>query len=385
MDPVTHALLGGTMAVLFTPRPRLITASVVGGCAALLADLDVLIHSSQDPLLQLEFHRQFTHALLFTPVGGLVAALLLWWWARGRATFRQTWMMGCWGYVTAGPLDACTSYGTQLLWPFSDLRIAWSIVPVVEPVTTILLAIFLRLALLRRRRRWAVVGGITLGLWLGVAWLQHQRAIDMALFWAQQRGDPVEVLHVKPTLMNLVLWRAVYKSGPDIQSVALRPGLWEEARLYPGERARWIDPTKPLPGIPMESVLGQDVRRFVRLSDHFVVIHPRHPQVLGDGRYAMLPHTIDPLWGITLDPNRLERHAPFDTFRAWWPENAGVLLHMLLGREGVPAARTGIKIRQSHHLFPLHTGLRPGKGHQVFRATAEAVVTGVKRHEQLTP
>ncbi|MEO5339905.1 MAG: metal-dependent hydrolase [Magnetococcus sp. MYC-9] len=337
MDPVTHALLGGTTAVLFTSRHRLATAAVVGGCAALLADLDVLIQSDQDPLLQLEFHRQFTHALIFTPVGGLVATLLLWWWARARATFRQTWIMACWGYVTAGPLDACTSYGTQLLWPFSDLRIAWSIVPVVEPVTTALLAVFLLLTVLRHHKRWAVAGGVMVGLWFGVAWFQHQRASDMAMVWAQQRGDQVEALHIKPTMMNLVLWRAVYKIGPDIQSVALRPGLWGEARLYPGERARWIDPARPLPGIPMESVLGQDVRRFVRLSDHFVVIHPRHPHVIGDGRYALLPHTIDPLWGITLDPDRSGRHAPFDSFRAWGPETVGVLLHMLLGRKGVPA------------------------------------------------
>ncbi|MBF0191407.1 MAG: metal-dependent hydrolase [Magnetococcales bacterium] len=336
MDPVTHALLGSTTAVWFTSRQRLVTAAVVGGCAALLADLDVLIHSSQDPLLQLEFHRQFTHALIFTPVGGLVAALLLWWWARGRATFRQTWVMGCWGYATAGPLDACTSYGTQLLWPFSDLRIAWSLVPVVEPVTTVLLAVFLALAVVRHHTRWAMAGGVAMLAWFGVAWFQHQRASDMAMVWAQQRGDRVEVLHIKPTMMNLVLWRAVYKTGPDIQSVALRPGLWGEARVYPGARARWIDAAQPVPGISMESVLGRDVRRFVRLSDDFVVIHPRHPEVLGDGRYALLPHTIDPLWGITLDPDHSGRHAPFDSFRAWGPETAGVLLHMLLGREGVP-------------------------------------------------
>ncbi|MEO5349990.1 MAG: metal-dependent hydrolase [Magnetococcus sp. YQC-3] len=336
MDPVTHALLGSTTAVLCTPRHRLTTAAVVGGCAAVLADLDVLIHSSQDPLLQLEFHRQFTHALIFTPVGGLVATLLLWWWARGRATLRQTWVMGCWGYVTAGLLDACTSYGTQLLWPFSDLRIAWSIVPVVEPVTTLLLAVFLALALRRQRKQWAVVGGVALGIWFAVAWLQQQRASDMAMLWAEQRGDPVETLHIKPTMMNLLLWRAVYKTGPDIQSVALRPGLWGEARLYPGERARWLDPDKPLPGIPLESVLGRDVRRFARLSDNFIVIHPRHAEVIGDGRYALLPHTIDPLWGITVHPERAGQHAPFDNFRSWGAESAAVLLHMLLGREGLP-------------------------------------------------
>ncbi|MBF0272397.1 MAG: metal-dependent hydrolase [Magnetococcales bacterium] len=334
MDPLTHALLGGTTAVWFTSRQRLATAAVVGGFAALLADLDVLIQSSQDPLLQLEYHRQFTHALIFTPVGALVATALLGWWARGRGvTFRQTWTMAFWGYLTAGPLDACTSYGTQLLWPFSDLRIAWSIVPVVEPVTTVLLTVFLALAVVRHHKPWAVAGGVAMLVWFGVAWWQHQRASDMAMAWARQQGDRVEVLHIKPTMMNLVLWRAVYKSGPSIQCVALRPGLWGESRAYGGERALWVDPAFPLPGIPADSVLGRDVGRFVRLSDHFVVIHPRQPGVLGDGRYALLPHAIDPLWGITLDPGHTDRHAPFDSFRTWRPETLGLLVHMLLGKE----------------------------------------------------
>ncbi len=41
------------------------------------ADLDVLIKSSTDPLLALEYHRHFTHSLLFIPVGALVCTLLL--------------------------------------------------------------------------------------------------------------------------------------------------------------------------------------------------------------------------------------------------------------------------------------------------------------------
>lgn len=35
-----------------------------------------------DPLLFLEYHRQFTYALIFIPIGGLICALVLYWLAR---------------------------------------------------------------------------------------------------------------------------------------------------------------------------------------------------------------------------------------------------------------------------------------------------------------
>ena len=39
-------------------------------------DLDVLIRSSEDPLLSLHFHRHFTHSLFFVPIGSLFCALI---------------------------------------------------------------------------------------------------------------------------------------------------------------------------------------------------------------------------------------------------------------------------------------------------------------------
>ncbi|MBF0147739.1 MAG: metal-dependent hydrolase [Magnetococcales bacterium] len=332
MDPVSHALLGATAAAVFQPREHLRVAAVVGGLAALLADLDVLIRSAEDPLMQLEYHRQFTHALLFTPVGGLVAALLLYRWTRRRLSFRQSWTMASLGYLTAGPLDACTSYGTQLLWPWSDTRFAWSILPVVEPVTTLLLMVLLHQAVRCRKRRWLVAAVAGLGCWFSVAAWQQQRAVTLAQMWARERGDVHIDLRVKPTMMNLVLWRAVYRSGDRIQAVAVRPGVWGAPTLYPGESAPWIRTDQPLPGIPETSRLAQDLRRFDRLSDRFMVVHPERSDLFGDGRYALLPHAIAPLWGIVVDPDKPDRPAPFDEFRMWQPDTARTFWAMLLGR-----------------------------------------------------
>ena len=79
MDIVTQGLIGATAAqggARSSDEVRL--ASLIGFCAPLLADADALIRSTEDPLLFLEYHRHFTHALLFIPFGALIASLLLW-------------------------------------------------------------------------------------------------------------------------------------------------------------------------------------------------------------------------------------------------------------------------------------------------------------------
>src|SRR3990170_7760450 len=78
MDLLTHGLLGGTLAQSCSRKSETRAATTVGFLAALLADADALIRSSTDPLLTLEYHRQFTHSLIFIPFGALLASLILW-------------------------------------------------------------------------------------------------------------------------------------------------------------------------------------------------------------------------------------------------------------------------------------------------------------------
>ena len=55
----------------------------------------------------------------------------------------------------------------------------------------------------------------------------------------------------------------------------------------------WLDP---------DSRQARDVERFRWFSDGYVAVDPRVPNRIVDMRYSMVPNTIDPLWGIELDP-----------------------------------------------------------------------------------
>jgi len=77
MDPLTQGTLGASLSQSFAGDKKLVKyASILGFLAGMAPDLDLFIRSSEDPLLFLDFHRQFTHSLFFIPIGGFLCALL---------------------------------------------------------------------------------------------------------------------------------------------------------------------------------------------------------------------------------------------------------------------------------------------------------------------
>ena len=87
MDPFSHALLGASAAHFAFGRRLPRRAWLIGAGAGLAPDLDFFIRSASDPLLNIELHRQFTHALAFIPMGGALSGLP--WLLRRRA--RAEW------------------------------------------------------------------------------------------------------------------------------------------------------------------------------------------------------------------------------------------------------------------------------------------------------
>ena len=132
MDPISQGVVGALWAASLAPKHKLKPTLIAGALAGMAADLDVLISSSTDPLLFLEYHRQFTHSLIFVPIGALIVALCLWPFLK-RSLQPKELLTACFlGYLSHGLLDACTTYGTQLLWPFTDDRVAWNVISIVD-------------------------------------------------------------------------------------------------------------------------------------------------------------------------------------------------------------------------------------------------------------
>jgi inner membrane protein len=327
MDPITHCVLGASCAQAPAGPGRAFPAAVLGGVSAMVPDLDSLITSPTDPLLFLEYHRHFTHALPFAPVGALICATALHRWFRVRFGFLQTYLFCLLGYASHGLLDSCTTFGTLLLWPFSDARIAWSNVAVVDPLVTAPIAALVLAAIWRRRALYARVALVWVCgyLLLGVA--QGQRAAAAAAALAFDRGhDPVR-LESRPALGSTLLWKTIYEYRGRYYVDAIRTG--SSTRVYEGRSIAKLDVARDFPWLLPGSQQALDLERFRRLSADLLAVDADAPSTIIDLRYSLVPNEIDSLWTIELDPEAdQEVHVSFVASRNTTLEQGSRLLEM---------------------------------------------------------
>jgi len=331
MDLLTQGLLGATMAQSSARQQETRIASGIGFFAGIVADADILIQSSNDPLLNIEFHRHFTHSIFFVPLGALIAALLLWPFLRKRLPFARLYLFALLGYCLSGVLDAFTSYGTHLLWPLSDVRVAWNTISVLDPAFTLILLVAGMAAFKKHTHTPARIGLLLAAAYMSFGWVQLQRAETMAETLVAERGHRAEEHLVKPTLANLVLWRSVYQFEGKLYVDAIRVGLFSEPRVYPGESIEKFVLERDLSTLSASSVLATDIARFSNFSAGLVAIRPEQPNVLVDVRYSNLPMTLAPLWGIEINPEQPDQHAKYTLYRDSSSATREKFLTLLLG------------------------------------------------------
>ena len=330
MDPLTHGLAGAIATQTFATKAKMRPAVATGFLAALLADADIFIFSGSDPLLNVEIHRQFTHSLAFIPIGAFIATILLWLVMKRYLTAKDIFLFSLAGYATSGLLDACTSYGTQLLWPFLDTRYSWNLVSVVDPILTTGLLLLTARALYKQNRTmiWLAWGWLFVILLNG--WVQHNRAETKMFDLANQRGHEIHQLVVKPTIGNQILWRGTYQYQNRIQTDAVRTGFLSSVKVYEGESAPVIAVEQDYSEFE-GTTLYADLKRFEKLSEGYLIRHPDDPEVIGDARYSMLPTSLVPLWGVETDTSNTDEHLPFLYFRDANEEARQTFINMLAG------------------------------------------------------
>ncbi|WP_439100947.1 metal-dependent hydrolase [Congregibacter sp.] len=327
MDPVTQGTLGAALPQSLARAERTGLAMLCGIAGGMAPDLDVLIRSSDDPLLFLEYHRQFTHSLVFIPLGALLVTFTLWavFGRRRSWAFREIYVFTVLGYATHALLDACTSYGTLLFWPFSDQRFAWNNVSIIDPLLTLPLIALIILSRLRRRRWPAVLGMLWVVSYLSAGVVARDAAENVGRQIALSRGHDPLVVEAKPSFANLVLWKTIYRQGDDYYVDAVRLG--SEPVIYSGSTVPALDLRRDLPWLQTNSLQARDVERFRWFSMDYLAVDPRYPDRVMDIRYSMLPNEIRPLWSIQLDPQsqdsehvhyRVSRERGSDTFQRLW-------------------------------------------------------------------
>jgi inner membrane protein len=296
------------------------------------ADLDVLIRSSSDPLLFLEYHRQFTHSLIFVPFGGLFCALILHalLGRRRGLSFRQSWLFCTLGYATHALLDACTTYGTMLFWPFSDVRVAWNTISIIDPLFTLPLLFAVVLAGRRSRPLYARLGLLWACFYMALGLWQRNEAVDMGQALAASRGHQPLRLEAKPSFANILVWKVVYETDDRYYVDAVRAGL--AARVFRGDSVEKLNIARDLPWLDRASQQARDIERFRWFSNGYIARDPLFPNRVIDIRYSMIPNELAPLWSIELRPEaRTDEHAAYLVHRDAGDNRPALLWRMLAG------------------------------------------------------
>lgn len=138
MDSITQAALGAAIGQAVLGKRIGPKAAIAGALVATIPDLDVFLRVFYSSYDMLRIHRGISHSLIF----GVFGALLLSFVFQRFKLFKSISLLRLWWFnglclVTHALLDYCTSYGTQLFLPFSDVRLGLDTVNVVDPVYTV--------------------------------------------------------------------------------------------------------------------------------------------------------------------------------------------------------------------------------------------------------
>ena len=331
MDPISQGVLGAIVTQATKSKTKSSVAGIFGFVTGMAADLDIFIRSPTDPLLFLEYHRQFTHSLVFVPIGGLVTGFFLFFLLGKRLniSFMESWLMCTIGYGTHGLLDACTTYGTAIFWPFTNDRIALSIISIIDPLFTIPTILFFIICVLKSSSIFANLGFLWMISYLLLGAFNQQTAIKLGHQIAMERGHTDVKVEAKPSFANIWVWKTLYEADGRFYVDAVHTGF--NRRVFQGQSIAKLNLKEDFPWLEPDSQQSRDIKRFEWFSMGYVAVDPKRKNHIGDIRFSVIPNEVSALWSIKLNPRaQANQHVDYVTHRDFSIDNRKKLWDMIL-------------------------------------------------------
>ncbi len=212
MDSITHIVLGAAVGEILLGRKLGNKAMLLGAIGNTIPDLDVAINFlTDDTIRHLEVHRSYSHSMFVQIVLALPLAALSKRFDKHRISFRKWYLFWYIALVTHSLLDCCTTYGTQLLLPFTHYQVAFNNISVIDPFFTIpFLLLFSCCLFFKRenptRRKFLYTSVIFCSLYLGSTFIikydvhsKFRKSLD-----AEQIS--YDELNSTPSILNAILW-----------------------------------------------------------------------------------------------------------------------------------------------------------------------------------
>ncbi|MCB0480975.1 MAG: metal-dependent hydrolase [Flavobacteriales bacterium] len=213
MDSLTQIVLGASVAEVALGKKVGNKAILWGAIAGTIPDLDVLAKQFTDIVTANEIHRGFSHSILFC----VIAAPILGWiankiHAKEAASWREWSNLMFWCLVTHPLLDAHTTWGTQLFWPF-ELRVSYQNIFVADPLYTVPFLACVAIAMFYKRNNPKRANINKLGIIISTSYMAITLLLKGYTYFKfedslkHQQIDYNEISN-RPTPLNSVLWTA---------------------------------------------------------------------------------------------------------------------------------------------------------------------------------
>ncbi len=224
MDSITQAALGAAVGELMLGKRLGNRALLWGALFGTLPDMDVLLAPFLSTAGKLVHHRGASHSLLLMVLASFALApwlAKLWKKEKVSKPVAGAFVFVVWS--THVLIDCFTVYGTSVLWPFSEARVAFNHLFIIDffytgpLVVTLVWLAFLRSKKSKAKRR-------RLNLW-GLGLSSGYVVLSLLAKWAastgfdadlQRRGVTYERRMEAPTPLNILLWRSVVDRGDEL-------------------------------------------------------------------------------------------------------------------------------------------------------------------------
>lgn len=237
MDTLTHALAGAALSDAFFRQRLGRWATPFSLAVAALPDIDVVAYFFSAETAWAH-HRGYTHAFFIMILAAPILGAAGWLLGRRDERARDGAKWGWWTLlalvclvIAHTPLDLATSWGTMPLLPFSNARLSWDLVPILDIfMTSVLLASFVANRLLRwervdtflnpiafpvvhehpRRRRaadWtALVAVVLVAAYLFIGFLQNRQTVRIARKALADAGIEAVEVRALPIMFTYIAW-----------------------------------------------------------------------------------------------------------------------------------------------------------------------------------
>ena len=211
MDSLTQIILGAAVGEAVLGKKIGNKAMLYGAIAGTIPDLDIFSSYFTDTVSALEIHRGFTHSIIFSVLFAPIFAWLVTRYESYKDLKGWSWLF-FWAFITHPILDAHTTWGTQLFWPF-ETRLAFKTIFVIDPLYTLPFLVFLILAMFqkrtsKKRRLYNNLGLIISSGYLGLTFILKDMAFTEFEAALNEQNIAYKQIDTRPSPLNTILWNA---------------------------------------------------------------------------------------------------------------------------------------------------------------------------------